>query len=62
MCRPELVDYARGRYLPVSVWTVDQEAAMVDMADMGVDSITTYRPKTLVDLLARRAHRPASSV
>ena len=60
LCRSELVRYARYRYLPVSVWTVDDEATMLDMAGMGVDSITTYRPKTLARLLAEEQRRSSA--
>jgi glycerophosphoryl diester phosphodiesterase len=55
LCRRELVQKARSRYLPVSVWTVDEEAAILDMADMGVDSITTFHPSLILELFARRA-------
>ncbi len=46
-CRPELVDYASLRSLPIMVWTVDSEADMLRFAEMGVSSITTNR----IDLL-----------
>ena len=52
-CRPELVEHARRRYLPVSVWTVDSAGDMKRFAEMGVHSITTYRPRALAELLGR---------
>ena len=38
-CRPPLVAYAHKHYLPVSVWTVEQEHDMRRMIGMGVHSI-----------------------
>jgi glycerophosphoryl diester phosphodiesterase len=50
MCRPELVSYARKRFIPVSVWTVDSDNDMKKMLDQGVFAITTYRPRRLIEL------------
>lgn len=36
--------------LPVAVWTVDEEARMRELMDMGVHSITTNRVSRLVEL------------
>ncbi len=55
MCRPYLVDYARRRFLPVSVWTVDSESRMQDMLRMGVFAVTTYYPKKLRQLMMQDA-------
>ena len=52
-CRPELVDRSQRRYLPVSVWTVDDGRDMKNLVDMGVHSITTLHPRLLLDLLGR---------
>jgi glycerophosphoryl diester phosphodiesterase len=52
LCSEQLVDYARLRYLPVSVWTVDRPEDMESMIAMGVFSITTYEPARLKRLLA----------
>ena len=52
-CRQELVSYGLRRYLPVAVWTVDDTPRMKAMIQMGVHSITTYRPRRLAGLLGR---------
>lgn len=51
---PSLVRAAHARHLPVHVWTVDQEAEMERLLDMGVDGIITDRPSLLRDVLKRR--------
>ena len=48
---PELMDLFRDRGLKVNTWTVNQEADMRDMLDLGVDCIITNYP----DLLCRVA-------
>ena len=40
--------------LQVHVWTIDDEATMVDLLELGVDGIVTDRPDTLRDVLRRR--------
>jgi glycerophosphoryl diester phosphodiesterase len=40
--------------LPVHVWTVDDEATIHDLLDLGVDGIMTDRPRLLRDVLAAR--------
>ncbi len=40
--------------LPVHVWTVNDELAMHDLLDLGVDGIMTDRPRLLRDVLAAR--------
>jgi glycerophosphoryl diester phosphodiesterase len=55
MCRKGLVDYARRRYLPVSVWTVDREEDMRTMIALGVSSITTCQPARLRQVLTTMA-------
>ncbi len=52
-CRRELVIHGRRRYLPVSVWTVDDTRGMRKMIAMGVHSITTHHPRRLTGLLGR---------
>ena len=54
-CRPALVEYARTRDLPVSVWTVDDDNDLRKMISMGVHSITTNHPRRLVELLKNSA-------
>ncbi len=46
-CSPEMVDFMHKRFLPVSVWTVDETAEMKKFIDMSVFSITTNRPRKL---------------
>ena len=50
-CTEELVRAAHRQNLLVSVWTVDNPAAMRKMLRMGVDNITTRRPDTLQRIL-----------
>src|SRR3954468_10284020 len=45
---------AHARSLQVHVWTVDSEAAAVEMLDLGVDGVMTDRPGMLRDLLVSR--------
>ena len=51
MSSEQLVSYARKRFLPISVWSVDDETEMQQMIDQGVYSITTHRPKRLREIL-----------
>jgi len=50
-CTEELVNYAHLRFLPVSVWTIDDIAKMNKYIQMGVYSITTKKPKELRRIL-----------
>jgi len=45
---------AHRRSLPVHVWTVDDEALMDRLLDLGVDGLMTDRPALLKDVLQRR--------
>ena len=47
VCRDELVLFARRRFLPVSVWTVNSAEEMVQMMELGVFAITTDNPGQL---------------
>lgn len=58
LCKERLVDYARLRYLPVSVWTVDRLEDMNSMIAMGVDSITTCEPARLKQLVLKPRSAP----
>lgn len=49
-CSRALVSIAQRRYLPVSVWTVDNAEDMRQMMEIGVFAITTYRPSRLLSL------------
>ena len=42
------------KHVPVHVWTIDDEAEMARLLDLGVDGIMTDRPQVLRDLLIRR--------
>lgn len=50
-CKEELVARARPRYLPVSVWTVDDVESMSRLLELGVYSITTNRVAVLRSLM-----------
>lgn len=45
---------AHRRHLPVHVWTIDQEAEMDRLLDLGVDGIMSDRPALLKAVLQRR--------
>ncbi len=48
------VDAAHSVGLAVHVWTVDDEAEMDELLDLGVDGIMTDRPSALATVLQRR--------
>ena len=48
------VDGAHRNGLPVHVWTIDDEAEMERLLDLGVDGIMTDRPTVLKEVLVRR--------
>lgn len=51
---PALVEAAHGRGLQVHIWTIDDEAVMHKLLDMGVDGIVTDRPTVLRKVLRAR--------
>jgi glycerophosphoryl diester phosphodiesterase len=51
---PRLIRAAALRGIDVQVWTVDDEAGMARLLDMGVGAIMTDRPSLLRDVLIRR--------
>jgi glycerophosphoryl diester phosphodiesterase len=48
------VDFAHRQGLAVHAWTIDDEAAMDQLLDLGVDGIMTDRPSRLRTVLLRR--------
>ena len=53
LCNIDLINYAHSRFLPVSIWTVDDESDMEKYLSLGVFSITTNKVSTLVSLKQR---------
>ncbi|MDN6428709.1 MAG: glycerophosphodiester phosphodiesterase [Propionibacterium sp.] len=51
---PRMLATAHRAGLAVHVWTVDEEAEMLRLLDLGVDGIVTDRPSLLRDLLRAR--------
>lgn len=51
--KSELMEAAKHNNLPVLVWTVNDEADMKRMIEMGVDTIATRNVKALVELKQR---------
>ena len=51
------VDAAHRAGLAVHVWTIEEEAEMESLCDLGVDGIITDRPSALVAVLDRRSAR-----
>ena len=49
-----LVTACHRRGLPVHVWTINDEAEMEQLLDLGVDGIMTDHPRTLAAVFARR--------
>lgn len=49
---------AHQRGIEVHVWTIDEESAMVELLDLGVDGIVTDRPDTLRKVLRERGQWP----
>ena len=52
------VEEAHRRNMPVHVWTVDDEASMRRLLDLGVDGIQSDRPDVLARVLSDAAGRP----
>ncbi|HVF32510.1 MAG TPA: glycerophosphodiester phosphodiesterase [Acidimicrobiales bacterium] len=48
------VSAAHDHGLAVHVWTIDDEASMAELADLGVDGIMTDRPQALEEVLEGR--------
>jgi len=54
VCDARFVRYMRQIGLPVHVWTVNDEAAMDTLLELGVDGLITDRPEVLRTVLRRR--------
>jgi glycerophosphoryl diester phosphodiesterase len=48
------VGFAHRHHIDVHVWTIDDEATMEHLLDLGVDGIMTDRPSVLKAVLERR--------
>jgi glycerophosphoryl diester phosphodiesterase len=48
------IGFAHARGLQVHVWTIDDEATMGELLDLGVDGLMTDRPSVLKQTLERR--------
>jgi glycerophosphoryl diester phosphodiesterase len=48
---PELIDAAHGMDIEIHIWTVNEEADMRRLLEMGVDGIMTDHPEILVDVV-----------
>ncbi len=53
----DLVERSRARGLAVEVWTINREADMARLIELGVDGIMTDRPDRLIELLRSRGLR-----
>ncbi len=51
---PEWIQFAKKNKMIVNVWTVNKEAAMREMIDLGVDYITTDEPVLLQKVLSTK--------
>ena len=54
---PQLIAHAHAYGVQVHVWTIDEEAEMHRLLDLGVDGLVTNFPARMRALLARRGER-----
>jgi len=57
-CTEELVEYARTRFLPVSIWTVDDEADMERVTRMGIQAVATNQVAVMMRIKRDRIKKP----
>ena len=53
----ESVDFAHHLGLEVHVWTVNEEAEMSELLDMGVDGLISDYPSRALEVVRKRAAR-----
>lgn len=53
---PALIEAAHERGCQIHVWTIDEEAQMERLLDMGIDGLMTDAPKILREVMRRRGH------
>lgn len=58
---PEVITALHAKGVPVQLHTINRREEMVELLDMGVDSILTDQPDLLSEVLAERAARVAQS-
>ncbi len=51
---PQFIAAARERHLPIVPWTINEEADLKRMIDLGMDGINTDYPERLLQLLSQR--------
>ncbi|MDX9802136.1 MAG: glycerophosphodiester phosphodiesterase [Spirochaetia bacterium] len=51
-CDIQILDTLRKRYVPVSIWTIDDINLMREYAESGAYSITTRKVKTLLEIIS----------
>lgn len=54
---PESVEFAHSLDLEVHVWTVNEEAEMNELLDVGVDGLISDYPQRLLEVIGKRAGR-----
>lgn len=59
--QPQFIDAAHRLGWQVHVWTIDKEATMAELMELGVDGIMTDRPRVLRDVLQTAGWWPDST-
>ena len=58
LATPKFIDACHELDIAVHVWTIDDEAEMIQLLDLNVDGIMTDLPQLLLDVLASRGDWP----